>query len=206
MSAQTLDFEFDSEFLEPDDTQEPETETIDPELRDIKSEDFIEVQPETARAAKYRKKTKHGLNFLIKVFAGSPRTVSDAAAVIYHGPAIAKSVGHLCDTDERARKFVDFVTEDGIDNPYLLTALTVIPLVIQSVRNHEKALEKGGQLSIPLGKTRRIRLPFKFRLRLGKLRNATEDPDFLTAHVFSNPGVREALAKQGISVAWNGRQ
>src|SRR5277367_1872242 len=117
-STLTDEFMFDTEFIEPD---EPEVESIDPELADVPG-DFIEEVKETPRAKRYRLKTKHGLNFLMRILAGSEKTVPDAAAIIMHGPAVAKAVGHLCDTDDRARKFVDFVTDDGIDNPYILAA------------------------------------------------------------------------------------
>jgi len=207
MSAD-IDFEFDTEFLEPD---APDPDAVDPELSDT-DPDFIEEVKETARARKYRLKTKHGLNFLFKLFAGNPKTVPDAAAIVMHGPDVAKAVGHLCDTDERARKFVDFVTDDAIDNPYLITALTVLPLVFQVMRNHEPALDKvrtgGVRIRIPFTK-RAIHLPFSLRIRLFRgAREMTEAPDTLTAHVFGNPAIREALARQDIHVAWpsqNGR-
>lgn len=203
MTATDLEFEFDSEFLAPDD---PEPEQAEEELQDVDPSDFIEKQVESARAKKYRIKTKHGLNFLVKIFAGSPRTVSDAAAIIYHGPGVSQAVGHLCDADPKARKFVDFLTEDGIDNPYVLAGLAILPMAIQMLRNHEKGLEKGARFSIPIGRKRKITLPFTFRFRLGKMKNVSADPDFLTAHVFGNPAVQEALRAQNIRIAWPGGQ
>ena len=205
MTATDLEFEFDSEFLNPDDI-DPTAEQVDEEIPDSEPGEFIEESKETARAKKYRLKAKHGLNFLMRAFAGNPRTVSDAAAIVQHGPGISQAVGHLCDTDARARKIVDFITDDGIDNPYVLLGLATIPLVLQTVRNHEQGLEKGAQLKIPLGRKRRLTLPFKFSIKLRKMRAATYDPDFLTAHVFGNPIVQEAFRKQGIRVAWPGAQ
>ena len=193
--------EFDSEFLAPD---EPQPEAVEEEIPDSAPGEFVEEVRETARAKKYRVKAKHGLNFLMKVFAGHPKTVADAAAIIQHGPGISQAVGHLCDTDERARKIIDFITDDGIDNPYVLLGLATIPLVLQGIRNHESSLEKGAQLKIPLGRKRRLTLPFTFSLKLKKMRAATYDPDFLTAHVFGNPIVQDAFRKQGIKVAWPG--
>jgi hypothetical protein len=206
LSTAFADFEYDTEFLEPDEEDQPEPDSIDPELRDVSDSDFVEEVKETQRARRYRIKTKHGLNFLIKLFAGNPKTVADAATIIYHGPDVAKAIGHLADTNDSARKFIDFVTDDGIDNPYIITALTVLPMVFQVMRNHEPALEKVGaggiRLHIPFTK-REIRLPIKLRIRLFRgARELTQAPETLTSHIFSNPAVREALAKQDIRIAW----
>ena len=195
-----LDFEFDTEFLTP---EEPAPELAEDQYGpDQPDPDFVENAPETQRAKRYRLKTKHGLNFLLKIFAGNPATVPDAAAIIQYGPAVAQAVGHLADTNDNARRAIDFITDDGIDNPYVLTAFAIMPLVLQMFRNHETVLEKGAKLSIPIGKKRRIRLPFTLRFRLGKMRNVTAEPAGLVEHVFTNPNVAEALRKAGIQLAW----
>ena len=196
--------DIESEFIMPDPVDEEDgTRLVDDEQPEPSGE-FIEEHKETQRAKKYRLKTKHGLNFLLKTLAGHPATVADSAAIIQHGPGISQAVGHLCDSDDTARRIVDFITEDGIDNPYVLTAIAVLPLAFQVIRNHETGLEKGAKLAIPVGKKRRIHIPFRFRIRLGKARNTTVEPDFLVNHVFGSPVVREAFRKQGIRVAWPG--
>lgn len=209
MSTDFADFEYDTEFLEPD---APEPNMVNPDLTEP-DDKFVEEVKETARAKRYRLKTKHGLNFLMRILVQHPGTVPDAAAVIHHGPAVAKAVGHLADTDERARKIIDFITEDGIDNPYVLTMFTLLPMLFQVMRNHEQQLDnmsaRGFRIRIPFTK-RYIPVRFKFRIRVVG-RNMTEAPDFLTAHVFGNPAVRDALDKQDIKVAWpdprmNGRR
>src|SRR5215469_1046840 len=118
-----LDYdEITSEFL----TDDPDS--IDPEflegetLKDTDPE-FVEEIKETARAKRYRLKVKKGLNFLMRLTVDKPNTVADAAAIIEYGPQVSKAIGELADSDERVRKIIDFVTDDGIENPYVTTII-----------------------------------------------------------------------------------
>lgn len=170
-------------------------------------EAFVQEVKETPRAARYRKKTVRGLNFLFKNLAGSPGTSADAAAIVEYGPQVAKAVGNLCDKDDRVRRAVDFITDDGIENPYVLVVAAALPLVFQLVRNHEPAIEKfaGLKLRIPFTK-RELRIPFKLKLKFTLVNRNSYPPTQMMQHVFGNPVIAEALAKQEIHVAWPASQ
>lgn len=196
-----LDFEAaewvmpDPDDINPDQAEAPEYKESDPA--------FVEPVKETPRAKRYRLKAKRGLNFLMRATVEHPATVADAAAIVQYGPPLSKAIGNLADNDERVRKAIDFLTEDGIENPWVLTAITVLPLAFQCMRNHEKHLDKEIQLGFRIPRTkRRIQLPFKFRLRFKFIRQTTQPPDFLTEHVFGNTLIQDALAKQDIKIAW----
>jgi hypothetical protein len=206
MSDHTLAFDLNdmtSEFL-TDDTDYSEQETFSENTEQPEPDvSFVEEVKETPRAKRYRIKAKHGLNFLMAQFAGHPGTVADAAAIIEYGPQVSKAIGELADNDARTRQVIDFLTEDGIDNPYILTVLAIAPMAFQLTRNHMKSEEitiKPG-IRIPFTK-RRINLPFKFKLNLSIVKKASEEPATLTERIFTNPGIREALAKRDIKVAW----
>jgi len=197
--------DFTSEFLMPDPV-EPESEEFPTQEMRAVSSDFIEPQTETARAKRYRIKVKRGLNFLLGITAQNPHTVADAAAIVEYGPQVSKAIGNLCDKDDKARRVIDFLTEDGIDNPYVLTIAALMPLAFQVVRNHEEALEKEFKPHIRIPFTKRsIKFPFKFHLKLGFVKAYTAPPDMITEHVFTNPAVLEALAKRDIKIAWQPR-
>ncbi len=127
----------------------------------------------------------------------------DAAALIHHGPGISQAFGMLCDKDDRVRRAIDLITDDGIENPYLIMAATAIPFAFQVMRNHEPKSDSvtGIPFRIPFTK-RRFRIPITLRIRFRAVRNTTYDPGFLAQHVFGNPAIAEALTKQGIKVAW----
>lgn len=197
-----LDFEYDGEFLDAEDVAD--SEFISGNDAQSPDADFVEEVKESARAKRYRLKTRHGINFLISGLVQSPGTVPDAAALLYHGPEISKAVGNLADKDDRVRKAIDFLTEDTIDNPYALTVIAFAPLAIQMLRNHEPRsvnVAKPLQIKIPLTK-RYLKIPFRIRFSFKWTRNVSYEPAYLTEHIFSNPNVQAALAKRGIRVAW----
>lgn len=192
-----------SEFLGAD-TDETESDFTEPEneLRDV-SADFVEERKETPTARKYRLKTKHGLNFLLNIFVQNEKTVADAATIVEYGPQVSRAVGELADAEPRVRKAIDFLTEDGIDNPYVLTVIAIMPMAFQFIRNHEKTLTKEikPHIRIPFTK-REIRLPFRFHFRIGFIKNHTATPEQITDHVFGNPEIRAAFEKRDIKIAW----
>lgn len=191
------------DFLGSDDEEiDPEFVEYDEQLRDI-APDFVEQKKETATARKYRLKAKHGLNFLLNQFVQHPKTVADAAAIIEYGPQVSRAVGELADADKRVARAIDFLTDDGIDNPYILAGFAIVPLAMQVIRNHEQALTKEIKPHIRIPFTRReIRLPFKFSFKLKFIKTYTAPPETLTEHVFNNPVIREAFAKRDIKIAW----
>jgi hypothetical protein len=191
--AETLDAEFYIDGTEPDETESPEVTT---EV----STDFAEAKQETARAKQYRKKVSRALGTVWRPLLADSRTVDDAAAILQYGPDFARTTGALADQDAKARKIIDFVT-DGVDNPYINVFAAGFPMILQLMRNHED------QLSVA---KRKIRIPFtkigfelKLGLKLGRLRNFTNEPSALTKHVLSNPALTAVLKKQGITVAWS---
>ena len=84
-----------------------------------------------------------------------------------------------------------------------MLAVATIPLAMQLVRNHEKALTKEVRPHIRIPFTKReIRLPFKFNFKLKFVKTYTAEPETLTSHVFGNPLIVEAFAKRDIKIAW----
>lgn len=188
--------DFEAEFYIDgiDATSEP------PEVTTEVSTEFAEQVQESARARSYRKKVSRGLGHLWRPLLQDPNTINDAATILNYGPDFARAVGDLADRDIRARKVIDFVT-DGADNPYINVAVTLVPLVAQLMRNHEDKLDVSvHMLRIPFTK-RGIRV--KFGLKLGRFRNMTYEPSYLTRVVLSNPKLVETLNKQGINIAWS---
>lgn len=198
-----LDFQDLDDFLAPGDEELPPDAGLDDEPAPVPG-DFVAPERETARAKKYRLKVKKGINVLIRATASKPGTVADSAALILHGPDVAKAAGNLADKDDRIRRAIDFLTEDGIDNPYVILGLATLPLLFQVLRNHESTLDKDIRVGfkVPFTKGRRFQLPFKFKLRFNLIRHTTQPPEYLTDYVMGSPAIQEALAKQDIRVAW----
>lgn len=196
--------DFDSAFLDGPEAHEPDPEQTDEQAQEPNAE-FVEEVKESPRAKRYRLKVRKALNFGIKLMAGNPHTVDDAAALLYHGPGISAAIGQLADHDDKVRKVIDFLSDDAIDNPYILAGMAVATFGFQVVRNHEAGLAKGKQVArikIPFTK-RYIPLKFSIRLHFPGIRNVSYEPHYLTSVVFGNPDVQAKLAAQGIKVAWN---
>lgn len=197
-----LEFQYEEGFLDAEDIAD--SEFVDGEDANQPQADFVEEKKETPTAKKYRLKVRHGINFLISGMVQSPGTVPDAAALLYHGPAVSAAIGNLADHDKRIAKAIDFITEDTIDNPYALTAIAVLPLAIQVLRNHEPQtadVAKNVKLKMPFTK-RYLTLPIKIRFSFKWTKNVSYEPNYMVEHIFGNPDVQMALAKRGIRVAW----
>lgn len=154
-------------------------------------------RPERAKA--YEEKTAGLLNFLMRACAANEGSVADAAAFIEHGPGIASKAGDLAHKDVRVRKAIDFLSQ-GTDNPYVALGLSVVPLLMQVIRNHESEATRPIQVRIPLTKktfTPRVRI----RLRNGLLRSMTSAPRSLIQKVFGDPAIKAALISTGVDVA-----
>jgi hypothetical protein len=189
------DFLFDSEFVDA-----PEPETPGPSDQEVVNEikEFAEEKPQSPRAKRYTKEVAKTLSPLWRALAQHPATVADSATILTYGPDLARAVGNLADEDEKARKVIDFIVEGG-GSPYIPLLSCALPMAIQILRNHEPTVEAVKGFRIPFTK-RTFRLPFK--LRLGKLRNASYDPDYLTTRVFSHPELARVLAEQGVTIAY----
>lgn len=209
MTMQIDDAEF-GEFLAQD-TEQPDwseraTEFLESDIPD-QAESFdepdtsiIKGQRRKNGAAGYEKKTASILSFLTKLAVQRPGLQADAAAFIMHAPTVAEKVGDLAAVDDKIARGIDFLTE-GTESPYLAAMIAVSPLLLQLMRNHEPVLEPAPRgFRIPFSK-RRIRIPFKFGIRLGGLKAMTNDPDKLASYVLSHPKVLAAFEKQGINVA-----
>jgi hypothetical protein len=190
----------DFEFLidDPEDNESDE-EVVTPEVTSENNAEFVHGAPESLTARKYRKKTAKALGHIWRPLLGQPQTLPDAATIIKYGPDIAKAVGDLADQDPRARKAIDFVTE-GVDNPYINLLAFTVPMIAQLMRNHEHQIQPEFHgIRIPFTK-REIKV--KFGIKLGRLRNITFDPSYIQDSVFGDPRIQEALAKQGLTVAY----
>jgi hypothetical protein len=177
---------------------------------------------ETPRAKEYRDKVNSLLSTAVQMRLGDPNGLADVSAILQRGPVTAIRAGALADDNENFRKALDVITAP--DNPAVMFALTVVPLVMQLFRNHEGQLQdvrtahaakkkltpdekKAAKAARPrvefraLGRT--WRLPFRFKFNLGSiLKMNTYPPDMLTASVIGDPKIRTELTKR-YGVKWN---
>lgn len=183
-------------------------------------------RPKNARVREYEKRTASALKTLA-FGAMQNENFADAAAVLWHGPAIATAAGHVADTSDRARNILDMVTAPN--SPWMGLALTGMALVGQLARNHEKELqevpkrfamgrkaraarkaakEKQETPQTPPRFTMRIgkwHIPVRFRFRGGRLlfsgiRANTQEPTILTSRVFTNEELLTELRKMGFNI------
>lgn len=178
----------------------PKTPEFD--IQDVPENPLTHAPNRTKRAKDYEQRLAGLMQMAMSGCAGNPATVADAAAIIEHGPIIASKAGDLADQDERVRKAIDFITS-GSENPYLALVVATVPLVAQVLRNHESDVVKNVEVKVPFWK-KRVRLPFKIKLRNPFLRSLTKEPDALNHKVFGQPEIMAALQEQSINVAWEG--
>lgn len=165
---------------------------------DTPDADTVKAGARARGAIKYEKKMQGLLQTAFASTVGISATVPDAAALLMHSPNIAKSVGDLAASDPKVARGIDFLTE-GTDNAYLGVILATVPLVLQVIRNHEPSLEPEIRgIKIPFTKRR---FKIKFGIKLGRIRNVTNDPKALYEHVFTDPKVVANLKKRGTNVA-----
>lgn len=200
---------------------DPETdEEISFDFLDDNLADFLK-KPVTAKSREYQKKVNAFLNTGMRFCIQQPELIPDAAAIIAHGGKFAKACGDLADADDTAAKFLDIITSP--QNPYIMFAVTAIPLVAQLIRNHEPQLQEmpgkfrnrkrstkterkaaragkpGLEVTVPILR-RKFTLRMPLNLRLGYGRSQTVDPQRLAAGVFGNEKVRKELDKRGIHI------
>jgi len=152
-------------------------------------------------AAKYEKKMRGVFRDASLLTVTNQNTVSDAAAIILHGPQAARAIGDLAAIDPKIARGVDMLSE-GSTNPYVACVLACMPLGLQMIRNHENTeVSSPASFRIPIIK-KSIRLPkihFKFKLS-DKMRMFTKDPQEFTFKVLTDPDVVEALKSRGIII------
>lgn len=186
-----------SEFLEPDG---PDDTNIITEPNTEPSTDIIEDKPQTPKSKRYQKKAKAPFKIAFKKSLQRPETLPDAAAILLYAPPITRAIGDLADADEKFASAIDWLTE-GIENPYLNLVTSIAPFALQMIRNHEpegETIHHG--IPIPFSKGKRLFTKLKFRIKLGWVRHATDEPMAITNYVFTRPDVIAALAKQGVTV------
>lgn len=167
---------------------------------------------QTAKARLYRQKIESGLKVVARARfqANTPSGDADCAAVFAFGPSFATNLGNLADADEKAARAIDLITSP--DSPYLMFAVSAIPLISQLMRNHEgdaqairagwrnrkaKSKAEKPKLTLKLGRFN-LRIPMPVRINLtGYLRTQALDPQALSNAVFSNPDIQKAINKQG---------
>jgi hypothetical protein len=174
------------------------------------AEDYIEPDPSfttpkkrTPNAKRYEEKIKGLLGIYIRDAVGQSRTAPDAALLLMRGPEFAEAWGDLAAHDKWVAKAVDWAT-DTAENPYAAAIIPTVAIVLQLIRNHEPVVEPNNAVTrgfrIPWTK-RRVRLPIRIRLRWTRVRNQTVDPSELARYVFTNPKIRAAYEKQGVTLA-----
>lgn len=154
-------------------------------------------------AAAYERKLRAIFATGIKITAQRPSTVPDSAALIIYSPKVAKTVGELAASDPRIARGID-VLFDGTNSPWLNAAVALAPLASQMIRNHEPVLEPRSRgLKVPFTRIT-FNFPFKLGIKLGILRNVTNEPQSFADWVFSQPEVQEAFKRQEVPLAWRG--
>lgn len=185
------------------DTKPPGTRARSPRPTDIpqvhKPSIVADKQSRSERARSYEEKTAGLLNLFMKMTAANESTVSDAAAIIEHGPALASKMGDLAAHDQRVRHGIDIITS-GTENPYAAVVMAALPLLSQIIRNHETETAKPVEIRIPFTK-RTFKPKFKVRLNIPVLRALTSAPQKLIERVFGDPDNKAALINAGIDVA-----
>lgn len=161
-------------------------------------EKFVKAPRRPPHARVYELKVVKALDTGMRLAIQNPDTVADAAAIIMYGPSFSSAMGDWAARDSRVRRAIDFITE-GADNPAAAAVLALLPMALQVLRNHEPIVE-----AEPRTWKLRFRkhiISIRLRLKLGRLRNLTNDPEDFATHVFSNPAITDALNKRGIQVA-----
>lgn len=221
----------DARQLPPGDSDEPGQPREDPRLNWSIILDAPEIgaflkREETARAKEYRGKVNSLLNAALQLRLADPNGLPDVSAILQRGPATALRAGALADDNDGFRKALDIITAP--DNPAVMFAFAVIPLVTQLLRNHEdgvkdlrekratrrnmtgaerKAARETAKANRPrvefklFGRTWRLPLR-KFRLNLGGMLHVnTVAPEYLVSEVIGDPKVRAELSKR-FGVKW----
>lgn len=194
----------------------------------IGAPDFTELikRPLTKEAREYRDKVASGLKMY---FLGSIATGNfpDAATILWHGPGAATAIGDLAANNIYIGRGVDIITSPS--SPVAQAIVTLLPLISQLARNHEKQLQElpsrfamGREaratrklareaerlteppLTLKVGK-RRIPIRWRFRPKVLRYLTAgvmsqTREPNLMAAQVFTDPKVRRQLEKMGIIV------
>lgn len=189
VSEGTNEFE---EFMRPE-IGDPDFITEPSDQPDIS---LMEQKEQTARSKRYQKKANVPFRIAFKRLMQRNETIPDAATVLIYAPKLTRAVGDLADENERFRNALDMLTET-VENPYAAVLAAAIPFGLQILRNHEpdaETLHRG----IPIWKGKRILTRFTFRIKVGWLRAATDEPAAITQYVFSNPNVVAVLSKQGM--------
>jgi len=198
-TAQTIDDI--SDFLTPDG---PEDTTLITDSPNEPVTDLIDEKPQTVKSRRYQKKAQVPLRAAFKYSMQRQDTLPDAAAILLYAPSITRAVGDLADADEKFAHAIDWLTE-GMENPYLNAVTAFAPFALQMIRNHEPSGETVHHgIPIPFSKGKRIFTKLKFRIKLGWVRHATDDPIAITNYVFSRPNIIEALSKQGVHIGTTG--
>jgi hypothetical protein len=154
--------------------------------------DFVKTPPRSPKAITYEKKVKRGLITWMRFSIRNPNTAPDAAAIIKYGKDVSQAAGDLAAHDKRVAGAIDFLSE-GTSNPYLAFFAIAAVMGAQILRNHEPVAESEGK---------RFRIPFtqrflrlRFKIKLGRLRDITEEPATFTHGIFADPKVQANLAK-----------
>lgn len=159
---------------------------------DTGSDEFLRTPPRPRGARAYEAKIKRPLQAWMKVSIHNPNTAPDAAALIAYGQEVAERGGDLAAVNKPFANVVDFICE-GTGNPWLSFAAAAGILGAQIVRNHEPTAETEGKaLRIPFTK-RIIRL--RFKIKLGRIRAMTRDPQEIATSVFNDEKNRAQLIK-----------
>jgi len=151
---------------------------------------------------------------------------ADAATFLWHGPGAATAIGQIADASPRAKQMIDMLTAP--DSPWLVFAVTMLPLTAQILRNHEKDIQ---EIPAHWNMSRKARahrkelrketedpprfiiklwrwhIPVRYKMRFrpwktfaSGVRSQTQEPNILAAKVFTDPALLSALDKIGVKI------
>lgn len=187
----------------------PSDDTDQPKEPHYDQPDPAAVKPprRPRNAAAYERKLTGVLQGLITELAPHEATQPDAAVLIMHGPKFCTTWGNAAAEHDQVARAIEWLSQPT-DNALLLAMMATVPIVLQVVRNHEPVLQPQPRgLRLPFlkdsdGNPRTLRLP-KVGIRLTNVPGyaaATNDPQKLREHVFSNPDIIAQLRKQGVKL------
>ena len=188
----------------PEDMLQQQYATVDTQV--------LEEKKRTPKARKYEKKCNTIVNAAFRFAVQRPETKADAATIALYGPTVAEKAGDLADAHQKVADFIDAL-DGGVESPILAFSVAVFPLAIQIVRNHEPILEPQVRVwKIPFTKNKKHPQgrAFTFKrlgIKLGILRNLTNEPKAMEDFVFGDAKFAAKLKELGINVATspNGR-
>lgn len=198
--APTLDDDLDDRLtFTPDTSLDTEAGTyasVDPDL--------IKKRKRAPGALQYENKVNDILTMGVVVTAGREGTVTDAAAILLHGDAVATAFGDLAAENDNTARVIDFL-HGGTGNAASAAVMAALPLILQIVRNHEPQLETMSRINIPFTRKKiGFNVPSRVKIKISNnpiLGGFTNEPDRVYSAAFSQKVVDDLKTNLKVNVA-----